>query len=1207
MPNGNWNQQEESGLAEFLVGRIRDKTTGRGEAECSRNYPRDVYFVGNLRPRRDESPDDMVQPGHFRELLNKLAPMAFGAEFLVRTEGDPVEITMAVRWACYYRIFPTLAQQREHQRQDILTSVGNGNGIANSEVASAAGDAVSGDVDQQEVETDLIDQERENQTAEINSPEVTKSARDRRQARSPQDSLFVRFRKVACQAKGRIFIRRGEGGRWSVDSVDFESTLRQEMVRAQQVALSDPEGVRTSSSPDEKIRVPESALVSLDAYNAFLDSLQIVVRPEWRWEVRGEVRAAGTLDRSEWVVALEFVNASPMADDSANTEAFLFDTEASFIFAVRDIRAFEIDLVPRGFRYDRYVWGRGINCAVERLDADSVVCSFTTTHVPVHRQMRFTTRTEPSARFEDLAHDPMPVLDRILQAMERYRQVWEQERQRYVAADVNWEANYGAEFDRDRQTFEEEIEGFRRGRALIGANSDARLAFQLTNETFRRGSKREWRLFQIVFLVSQIPGIVVLADSNSPNADDRERVDIIYFPTGGGKTEAYLAIVVFHCFFDRLRGKAAGVTAWTRFPLRLLTLQQTQRVVDVIGIAEIVRREQRNPRLSGTGVDGFAVGYFVGQGGSPNEIVNPQNNRFANAEQHVTWSKANDVNARQDWKRVIRCPACNTRSVSVEFDAARTRLLHRCAQQGCAFPGGEVPIYIVDDELYRYLPSVIVGTIDKLAGLGNQRKFALLFGQVDGRCSIHGYYKGRCCQKDCKEPNRLRPGVPSGLSGPTLFVQDELHLLKEGLGTFDGHYETFAQRILEEFGQTQPLKIVASSATIEAFERQVNHLYGRDPNRARVFPGPGPTLGQSFYSETLAFPQRLFVGVIPHNKTIFNSILELIELYHRELQALQNLPANTPNPYGGALEPGTANWGHLLDFYATSMTYFMANRELNSIRTDLEGDVIPHLQRDGLLQLDVSELTGSTSTDDVSRILEKLERPSVPTASPDAVLATSMVSHGVDIDRLNSMIFYGMPRQNAEYIQASSRVGRSHVGIVFACLHPVRERDQSHYTYFAKFHEFLGQLVEPVAINRWSKFSINRTLPGLFMGVLLQLLANRSANNPNSYYMLDAVKRMISDGSIRPEHFIDLLEQAYGVQAPRTLGQSVFREQIHFRVQQYLDWILSSSSGSTFVSDVLIPKPMRSLRDVDEAIPIELDSLGSLWTARTSGQRPGGG
>lgn len=337
------------------------------------------------------------------------------------------------------------------------------------------------------------------------------------------------------------------------------------------------------------------------------------------------------------------------------------------------------------------------------------------------------------------------------------------------------------------------------------------------------------------------------------------------------------------------------------------------------------------------------VGYFVGREATPNELTPP---RSGNAPD-PTWSQAQDPTARQRWKRLVRCPSCRTATVQVDFDPDKVRVIHHCTQPNCAFPGGVIPTYVVDNEIYRYLPCVIVGTIDKLAGLGNQRKLSQVFGQVDGRCTEHGYYKGKCCQKDCTDRRRLRARVPRGLSGPTLFVQDELHLLKEGLGTFDAHYETFTQRLRREFGQTEPLKVIASSATIEAFERQVEHLYGRAQTQARVFPGPGPTLGQSFYAETLGCPQRLFVGILPHNKTIFNAILELIDYYHREVQYLQRLPAGEPNPSGGTITPSSPEWQALLNFYTTSLTYFSGNRELNSIRTDLEGDVNPNLRRDG--------------------------------------------------------------------------------------------------------------------------------------------------------------------------------------------------------------------------------------------------------------------
>jgi hypothetical protein len=210
-----------------------------------------------------------------------------------------------------------------------------------------------------------------------------------------------------------------------------------------------------------------------------------------------------------------------------------------------------------------------------------------------------------------------------------------------------------------------------------------------------------------------------------------------------------------------------------------------------------------------------------------------------------------------------------------------------------------------------------------------------------------------------------------------------------------------------------------------------------------------------------------------------------------------------------------------------------------------------------------------------------------------------MISHGVDVDRLNAMLFYGMPRQTAECIQASSRVGRSHVGIVFTLLHPIRERDRSHFGYFAKYHEYLGRLVEPVAINRWARFSINRTLPGLFMAILLQRLASATpaGTSPERYYMLDFVRQRIADGSIRASDFVSFLEEAYQVSNAASVGELTFRDEIRLRVQQFLDQIVAAGN-SQFVSEALIPKPMRSLRDVDEPIAITLDDDGPMWASR---------
>jgi hypothetical protein len=347
----------------------------------------------------------------------------------------------------------------------------------------------------------------------------------------------------------------------------------------------------------------------------------------------------------------------------------------------------------------------------------------------------------------------------------------------------------------------------------------------------------------------------------------------------------------------------------------------------------------------------------------------------------------------------------------------------------------------------------------------------------------------------------------------------------------------------------------------------------------------------------------LYVGLIPHNKVIFNAILELIEYYHRAVYLLRSC-TGPANPFAGQVVPNSPAWNELIDLYATSLSYFLSGRDLNSIRTDLIGHVFPIFESEGVPVPRIHELTGGTTTDEVQRSLETLERASSDQFQSDAVLATSMVSHGVDVDRLNAMIFYGMPRQNAEYIQASSRVGRAHVGVIFTCLHPSRERDQSHYGYFVKFHEFLGQLIEPVPINRWAKFSLNRTAPGLFMAVLLQKFANESPQDkPDSFYLLDFVRKKISAGELTPDMFIPLLERAYLLLDDSSVGAATFKSELHRLVAQFFDQIICAGPQYKFVSEVLIPKPMRSLRDVDEPIDIELDSEGTEWARRATAQR----
>jgi len=1156
-----WTPAEEEGLVGYLVTRLLDRAAGRLEVECNLNNPRDVYFLGNLRSRAEMA----AQGGLPSELLNKLAPVAIGAEVQLANVRESAATAITVNWAFYYRAFPTYGQQRRHQ------------------------EAMRIRLDEGPEEP--APQEAEGEQAAPENERGRRGARQRARqeaAMAARDNLALRFKRIDASATARIPIAEVDQA-GDLDLSALQNAIAREVLRCKEIVAQDPDALRVGNRQTKNIPVPSDALASEEAYNAWKRTFTNAVVPDWNVTVDG---TSSPSDQREGacIISVEVINDSGPVDDPF-VESYIFQVGIDIEVFDAELTPLRVELVPKGFRFDPFIPGRGHNCEVQQVNANRV----RTGHTPIFRQERYVTRAQPPARFADLALEPVRVLRAIGDAMEAYREEWNQA-ERHFSQLANWNEDFQAELQKDRQIFEDEITRFRQGIALIETDDDVRLAFQLSNEAFSElgrhpqaeRAKDSWRLFQVVFLVSQIAGIHALKTPSASGYEEREMVDVIYFPTGGGKTEAYLGTIVFHCFFDRLRGKSAGVTCWTRFPLRLLTLQQTQRMADAIGNAELIRSNHGDERLRRG--DRFGVGYLVGAEATPNELEPPRDGHFPS----VAWSQANDVQARQRWKRIATCPSCKTNSITVDFDAHTVRLIHRCSNRECRFPRGELPVFITDNEVFRYLPSVLVGTVDKLAGLGNQRKFALVLGQVDGRCREHGFYKGMCCQKGCKDRTKLQAARIPGLTGPSLMVQDELHLLKEGLGTFDSHYESFLQRLLATLGNPAPLKIIGSSATIEQFERQVEHLYGKTRNRARIFPGRGPTLARSFYAETLSHAQRIYVGVLPHNKTLFNAILELIESYHRELMALRVLSGG--NPWGGALTPGSQEWLRLIDFYWVSLIYFLANRDLNSIHTDLEGDTNPRLQSEGLPALSISQLLGETSTDDVTATLALLERPASAGEAPRTVLATSMVSHGVDVDRLNAMLFYGMPRLTAEYIQASSRVGRLHVGFVLACLHPARERDQSHYKYFRKYHEFLGQLVEPVAINRWATYSIDRTIPGLFMAILLQLAAHRpGVTNPNSVYFLDNIKREISSGTLRAQDFVPLLEASYLVEGDTgQAGRESFRPRIQQRVQQFLDHILQTS-GTDFVSEALIPSPMRSLRDVQEAITIELDSEGTDW------------
>lgn len=1124
------NIADELVIANRLIQFVTDRATGRFADKCDGDLPRNVYFIGNLRPVPLEDETERW----LRELAVKLSPVAMGLDALVRlSEADPIDSPVRASWSVYYRVKPNLDEQRAYQNPS-----------------------------------------QPRQATEEDSPDEQADA-----GHGARELPKPIFKKLTCRACGGIRIKQtGEG--LTVDSSSLQNAINAELTRVSSLADEDPEifrvnsGSRRQGQEGRPARIDATATQDSESYARYWNSMPEAVQQAWTIRVESEIRPS--VMESASLLSLSLVNETPISQRDELREPFLFDVSLTIDLPPTRLCPFHLSSAPKDFRENPEMFGRGRNCCVER-EGDSL----TTTHTPIYAQGRYEAQTQPSAQLSAMISDPIAVLDRISRAMHDYEREWDVALAEY-REQAWWDSDKEGEFESERSGYIEEVRLFDDGLALLRTHEDVAYAFLLTNQSFHENGLPSWRLMQIVFLVSQLPGLTTTEDGSA----ERETVDIIYFPTGGGKTEAYLSAVIFTCFWDRLRGKAAGVSAWARFPLRLLTAQQLQRFTNIISAADTVRRKQTDSRLVGNNVDGFAVGYYVGTGGTPNQISAPNSNKDG-----LPWVQAQDITLRQKYKRVATCPCCKSRSITVDFDESRAVLIHRCTNQHCALPGGVLPLYIVDNDVYRYLPSVIVGTIDKLAIIGIAWKFRLILGRVDGKCPRHGYYNMKCNQDGCQE-KLTGGGLPPGISGPTLFVQDELHLLREGLGTFDSHYETLLQEMLRLSGSRQPVKLLASSATIEQFRRQVEHLYGR--RTARIFPGPGPKKGESFYAKTRDYPQRLFVGVLPHNKTLHRSLIETIEYYMRGIVALEGNHQGVASP-------------DRITLYSSTATYFLANRELDVFNADLLEFVAPRLLQDSLGEPRIYALTGKTSADEVSGTLAALETHSRLGDPQQTVLATNTISHGVDIDRLNCMFFFGMPRQTSEYIQASSRVGRRHVGVVFTFLNPGRERDQSHYHYFAKQHEFLGKLVEPIPVNRWSKFSLDFTLPGAFTAYLLQnFAAGLPRANRNDVYSLDKVKRMISDERLRFDDVASTLYEAYRVINPSGETEESFHNRLTELLRRIMhDQIETNVRSVSWLSDALDPPPMRSLRAVDAQVPIRLDHAGQAW-ARLRDRRRGG-
>jgi hypothetical protein len=856
--------------------------------------------------------------------------------------------------------------------------------------------------------------------------------------------------------------------------------------------------------------------------------------------------------RTELVVQL--VNTSPKKAPGI-TDSHLYETqiEVSGLPTV----PFELEALPDSFRYDRKVPAYGLYVGVEMPEPDVFRTTDTVT-VQTYRPAYWNgTSEEPDLSFDTLATDPLPELTKLVDALSAYDDAhWSPAALDQRQSAEGWTAAMRAEADRAAAEVFAERDRLRAGLDLLRTDERVRYAFRLMNKAIARSAEGRgytaWRPFQVGFLLATIR---ILAEPK----DEANVVDTVWFATGGGKTETYLGLLLTAAFYDRITGKTMGVTAWSRFPLRLLSLQQTQRFADALAAAEVVRKAEA---IKGAP---FSLGFLVGQAGTPNKIV-PKNE-----DSEIT---PDSPGMPDKYRVLLHCPFCRDEDLSMRFDRERWKLEHRCTNTSCITYGHALPMYVVDQEVFRFLPTVVVGTLDKAASIGMQQAMRGLVGPPHKLCTVrwHGFtYAERsktpngCLVPDCRGGKNPLP-MDSARFGPSLRLQDELHLLRDSLGAVDSHYESLLDHLQLELCGTRP-KIVASSATLTGYERQVEVLYQR---QGRVFPQPGPQAGESFWTAPTTKALRRFVAVAPRGVTLEHVSDRTLDALQRCVRELYDDPETVCAEAG--IDP--AHVDKLISLYGTDVVYGStlydveaAGRSLGSNNT-VEG-------------INVVQLTGQTEFDEVRAILDRLEKPEKDFADRiHVVAASSMLSHGVDVDRLNTMVMLGLPLTTAEFIQTTARVGRRHPGLVYV-LHKIgRERDAQTFRQFTQYVRQGDRFVDPIPITRRSRRVLDLTIAGVVGARTLMIREPASRQRLSTPAKLREYAR---DSGMTAEAEAEAIARILGFDGAE---DGLHREKITEWVTAWFADLTDPATAAKFVSELGPRPPMMSLRDVEASAPI---------------------
>jgi hypothetical protein len=884
-----------------------------------------------------------------------------------------------------------------------------------------------------------------------------------------------------------------------------------------------------------RIELRKEDLLSPNSYSKALEGDADL--PIWR----GRLTVVASESSDGWRLMTSFSNATSGAKQH---QAEFFDSRFDVRLGAGEFFAKEFVSEAGTERYTSRSWGRGINGVLEVDEVSRKSAKANT--LPRYRQPRpshrsFRPASDPDVLAEETA---LTAIAQVLKNIECFRDLWRNRLEKLADGTGRERAN------KDLVAFEAEIESLRLGERAL--KSDPRLlrAFCLMNEA-ASPHLETWRPFQIAFILLMMPSLVARETPASQWLDELKRVDVLWFPTGGGKSEAIFAVILTALFYDRLRGKKFGVSAWIRYPLRMLSIQQLQRLVEFVTSGDRVKSKY--------GIDGdpFTVGYYVGEANTPNRLTD---RRQTHAITH--YAKRAEKSGDSSFLRVLqKCPYidCSDPSkidVIVESDIKTCRIKHYC--HACS---REAPIYISDSEIYRYLPSVLVGTVDRLARAGQTDEFGRLYGQVDGECPQHGYSRhGICAEGGCGLTKRQHKKIaPPYDPVPALLVQDELHLLKESLGTYDAHYEGFLDSFAASIGTKQMPKRIAATATIEGAERHVRELYGLE-RHCRRFPVRGPLEIESAYIEPSdGVTARVFVGILPTGMTSDQVSARIARVVHEiaERQAQGDKDSKLDAQYD------------------VTLIYANTKDSLGNIGAELK----PQLER-------VRSLTGERSLEEVRQLIDVLRadegRP-LPERTT-AIVSTSIISHGVDVSRLNVIAFSAAPGKAADYIQAASRIGREHVGLVFMVFDPTRNMDRSTFTHFIEYHERLYALVQPVPIIRFSQSAVQRTFNGVFAATLINTI-NAVKNSDLGYGKIAAQKLVAEDPS--EAEMLAAVSEAYGIaELPDDLRKK-YMDLLERACAMACSQVINNSDDWSS-SQRLRPKPVASLREVQEQVAFDV-------------------